>query len=141
VVVTQKLLHVNIPFIKTMFLYALAHMTIIVLMALGCIPRHSDAFQGTQLHSKERNLDSDKYIFSKATTLTYEIIQPDPLTQILFIIKYITANTILSHTLHRKCSELQCTLHIFLHWFLILIHPFLTYSFNTNEGKQKKNTC
>jgi hypothetical protein len=33
-------------------------------------------------------------IFSKATTFTYEIRQPDPLTQTLFIIKYITANTI-----------------------------------------------
>jgi hypothetical protein len=33
-------------------------------------------------------------IFSKATTFTYEIRQPDPLTQTFFIIKYITANTI-----------------------------------------------
>jgi hypothetical protein len=51
-VVTQKLLHRNIPLTKTMFLYALAQMTIIVLVALGCIPRRSDAFQGTWLHSK-----------------------------------------------------------------------------------------
>jgi hypothetical protein len=33
-------------------------------------------------------------IFSKATTFMYEIRQPDPLTQTLFIIKYITENTI-----------------------------------------------
>jgi hypothetical protein len=79
-------------------------------------------------------------IFSKATTFTYEIGQSDPLTQTLFIIKYITANTILSHILHKKYSKLQHTLHIFLHWFPISIHPFLTYSFNTNEGKQKKKT-
>jgi hypothetical protein len=35
-------------------------------------------------------------IFSKAATFTYEIRQPDPLTQTLFIIKYITTNTIFS---------------------------------------------
>jgi hypothetical protein len=43
-----------------MFLHALAQMTIIDLVALGCIPRHSTAFQGTRLHSKEPNLDSDR---------------------------------------------------------------------------------
>jgi hypothetical protein len=32
-----------------MFLYALAQMIIIDLVALGCIPSHSAAFQGTQL--------------------------------------------------------------------------------------------
>jgi hypothetical protein len=54
-------------------------------------------------------------IFSKTKPFTYEIRPPDPLTQTLFIIKYITTNTIFSHTLHEKCSELQHTLHIFLH--------------------------
>jgi hypothetical protein len=148
-------------------------MTIIDLVALGCILSHSATLQDTRLYSKEPNLDSDRLsmegpyepanpqcmltawiegdtktssgtkvivnlfciIFSKATTFTYEIRQSDPLTQTLFIIKYITTNNIFSHTLHGKCSELQHTLHIFLHWFLILIHPFFTYSFNTNEGK------
>jgi hypothetical protein len=43
-----------------MFLYVLAHMIIIDLVALRCIPRHSDAFQDTQLHSKKPNLDSDR---------------------------------------------------------------------------------
>jgi hypothetical protein len=36
-------------------------------------------------------------ISSKATTFTYEIRQPDPLTQTLFIIKYITTNTIFQY--------------------------------------------
>jgi hypothetical protein len=45
-------------------------------------------------------------IFSKAKTFTYEIRQPDLLTQTLFIIKYITTNTLFSHTLHGKCNEL-----------------------------------
>jgi hypothetical protein len=155
-------------------------MTIIDLVALGCIPRHSATFQGTRLHFKEPNLDSDRLsmegpyesanqqrrltvwiegyiktqsdikvavnsfcinIFSKTTTLTYEIIQPGPLTQTLLIIKYITSTTILYYTLHEKCSELHRTLHIFLQWVLISNHPFLTYSFNTNEEKQKKKTC
>jgi hypothetical protein len=35
-------------------------MIIIDLVALSCIPRHSTAFQGTQLHSMEPNLDSDR---------------------------------------------------------------------------------
>jgi hypothetical protein len=156
-----------------MFLYALVQMTIIDLVALGCISMHSVAFQGTRLHSKELNLDSDRLsmedsyesvnwqrtlttwiegytktpsdtkvavnsfciIFSKATAFTYKIRQPDLLTQTLFIIKYITVNTIFPHILHEKCSKLQRTLHIFLYWFPIWIHPFLIYSFNTNEEK------
>jgi hypothetical protein len=69
----------------------------------------------------------------------YEIKHMDPLTQTLLL--SITGNIIFSHTLHEKCSELQRTLHNVLHWFLILIHPFLTYSCNTNEGKQKKKIC
>jgi hypothetical protein len=36
-------------------------------------------------------------IFSKTTTFTYEIRQPDPLTQTLFIINYITTNTIFQY--------------------------------------------
>jgi hypothetical protein len=101
-------------------------------VALSCILRHSAAFHGTRLHSKEPNLDSDRLVmqgtyesanrqctltawiegctktlsdtkiteksicivFSKATRFTYEIGNLDQLTQILFIIKYITANTI-----------------------------------------------
>jgi hypothetical protein len=43
------------------------------------------------------------------------------------------------HTLQGKCIELQRTLHNSLHWFLISIHPFLSYTYNTNERKQKKN--
>jgi hypothetical protein len=49
------MLYMNIVFIsytKTMFIYAIVQMTIIDLVALGCIPWHSVAFQGTRLHSK-----------------------------------------------------------------------------------------
>jgi hypothetical protein len=49
----------------------------------------------------------------------------NPLTQTLSL--SITTNTIF-HTLHRKCSELQPTLHD-LHWFLISIHRLLSYSY------------
>jgi hypothetical protein len=49
VVVTQKLVHIIIPCTKTMFLYALAHMAIIDLVSLDCIPRHSAVFQEIQL--------------------------------------------------------------------------------------------
>jgi hypothetical protein len=69
----------------------------------------------------------------KITTFTYGIRHMDPLTETLLL--SISANTIFSHTLHGKCSELQRTLHNFLHWFPILIHPLLTYSCNTNEEK------
>jgi hypothetical protein len=51
-------------------------------------------------------------LISKTTTFTYEIKQPDPLTETLLL--SITANTIF-HTLHEKYSELQHTLHNFLH--------------------------
>jgi hypothetical protein len=36
---------------KSMSIYAIAQMTIIDLVALGCIPWHSAPLQGTQLHS------------------------------------------------------------------------------------------
>jgi hypothetical protein len=71
-------------------------------------------------------------LISKTTTCTYEIRHLDPLTQTLSL--SITSNNIF-HTLHGKCSELQPTLHD-LHWFLISIHRLLSYSCNTNEGKQ-----
>jgi hypothetical protein len=77
-------------------------------------------------------------LISKTTTFMYKIKHLDPLTETLLL--SITANTIFWHTLHKKCSELQHTLHNFLHWFQILIYPFLTYSCNTNEGKQNKKT-
>jgi hypothetical protein len=54
-------------------------------------------------------------LISKTTTCTYEIRDLNPLTQTLSL--SITSNTIF-HTLHRKCSELQPTIHD-LHWFLI----------------------
>jgi hypothetical protein len=77
VVIMRKLLHVNIPFTKIMFLYALAQITIIVLVALRCIPKHSTTFQGTRLHSKgldciPRNATWTQInIFSKAYNLIY----------------------------------------------------------------------
>jgi hypothetical protein len=72
----------------------------------------------------------------KTTTYTFEIKHLDPLTETLLL--SISVNTIFPHTLHRKYSELQCTLHNFLHWFPILNHPLLIYTYNTNEEKQKK---
>jgi hypothetical protein len=42
------------------------------------------------------------------------------------------------HTLHEKCSELQCTLHNFLPWLPILIHPLLTYSSNPNKKNRRR---
>jgi hypothetical protein len=75
-------------------------------------------------------------LISKTTTFTYEIRHLEPLTQTLSL--SITSNIIFSHTLHGKYSELQPTLHD-LHLFLILIHPLLSYSCNTNEGKQLQN--
>jgi hypothetical protein len=77
-------------------------------------------------------------LISKTTTFTYEIKHMDPLTQTLLL--SVIENTIFPHTLHGKCSELHRTLHNFLHCFLILNRPFLTYSSNINEGKQKKKT-
>jgi hypothetical protein len=77
-------------------------------------------------------------LISKTTTFTYEIKHLDPLTQTLLL--SIIANTIPTHTLHKKCSELKRTLHNYLHWFPISIHPFLTYNYNTNERKLKKKT-
>jgi hypothetical protein len=71
-------------------------------------------------------------LISKITIFTYEIRHLDPLTQTISL--SITSNTIF-YILHEKCSELHPTLHD-LHWFLILIHPLLSYSYNTNEGKQ-----
>jgi hypothetical protein len=98
--------------------------------------------QATQKHWVTNVVGNSFYIvvsilISKTTTFTYEIRHLDPLTQTLLL--SIIANTIPPHTLHGKCSELQRTLHNF-YWFLILIHPFLTYSYNTNEGKQKNKT-
>jgi hypothetical protein len=49
----------------------------------------------------------------KTTTFTYEIKYLDPLTETLLL--SISVNIIFSHTLHGKYSELQCTLHNFLH--------------------------
>jgi hypothetical protein len=43
---------VFISYIKTMLIYAIAQMTIIDLVALGCIPWHSVAFQGIRLYYK-----------------------------------------------------------------------------------------
>jgi hypothetical protein len=60
VVVTRKLVHLIISCTKTMFISAIAQMTIIDLEALDCIPRHSTAFQRTQLHSQGLILDSDR---------------------------------------------------------------------------------
>jgi hypothetical protein len=62
----------------------------------------------------------------------------NPLTQTLFY--YLLQQTLFFHILHRKYSKLQRNVHIFLNWFSILIHQFVTYSYNTNEGKQKKKT-
>jgi hypothetical protein len=48
-------LFMNIVFIsctKTILIYAIAHMTIIDFVVLGCIPWHSAAFQGSLHHSK-----------------------------------------------------------------------------------------
>jgi hypothetical protein len=59
-VVIRKLVHIIISCTKTMFLYALVPMTIIDLVALSCILRHSGVFQGTRLQYKELNLDSDR---------------------------------------------------------------------------------
>jgi hypothetical protein len=64
-------------------------------------------------------------LISKTIIFTYEIKHLNPLTETLLL--SITTNTIF-HTLHEKCSELQHT------------HPFLTYSCNTNNEKQKKKT-
>jgi hypothetical protein len=75
----------------------------------------------------------------ETTIFTYEIKHLAPLTEILLLT--ISSNNIFLHTLHEKCSELQRTLHNTLHWFLISIHPWLTYTCNTNEGKQRKKTC
>jgi hypothetical protein len=144
-VVTRKLVHVIISCTKTMYIYAIVQMTIIDLVALGCILWHSAAFQDNWTSVPTRHNNSASWInsqssilISKTTTFTYEIKHLDPLTQTFLL--SITSNTIFYHTLHGKYSDLQCTLHNFLHWFPILIHLFLTYSCNTNEGKQKKKT-
>jgi hypothetical protein len=145
-----------------MLLYALAQMIIIDLVALDCIPKNPTdrlSMDGSyESANQQRKLttwiegytktpsdtmvavNSFCIIFSKATTFKYEIRQPDPLTQTLFYYQIHYNKHYFPHILGGKCSELQHTLYIFLHWFPISIHPFLTYSFNTNERKQKKKT-
>jgi isochorismate hydrolase len=69
----------------------------------------------------------------------YEIKHLSPLSKKTIIIIHFIKNYFF-HTLHEKCSELQCTIYNILHWFSISIHPWLTYNYNTNERKQKKKT-
>jgi hypothetical protein len=59
--------------------------------------------------------------FSKAKTFTYEIRNLDPLTQTLFYYQMHYNKHYFPHTIHRKCSKLQRTLHKFLQWISVIV--------------------
>jgi hypothetical protein len=76
-------------------------------------------------HNGRRQLILYILLISEVAIFTYEMKHLDPLTQTLSL--SIQLDSFFSHTLHRKCSDVQPTFHDFL-WFLILNHPLLSSS-------------